>query len=71
MEYNNRLLILIYKKMWAILLNVCKENHSVIETAVYSKITNIEIKRNAEDLLEHLNPTSVALDHMKKKKKIV
>ena len=51
-----------YITNWPILLSVCEQHHSEINSAIKSKVENISLKRNAEDYLNILKPVSKALD---------
>lgn len=47
---------------WPILVNVCRENRSAIDTNISRKVNDLQIKSNAEGHLEILKKISVALD---------
>ena len=51
-----------YLKNWFILLKVCEEHCDTIDKGVAETISNIAIKRNAEDYLACMKPISVAVD---------
>ena len=51
-----------YLKNWHILVKICEEHRNDIDRDVAKLISNMGIKRNAEDLLARLQPISRALD---------
>lgn len=51
-----------YIKAWPTMLRICEENRQTIDKDIQSKVGNVGIKRNAEDLLLILKPISIALD---------
>jgi uncharacterized protein YuzB (UPF0349 family) len=53
-------------KNWPVLLKICEDHRDVIDTGIRNKVTNLAIKRNAEDLLKILKPIAVALDKIQK-----
>jgi transcription termination factor NusB len=56
----------VYVSEWQKLLKICEENRNEIDTIVSEKVSNIQIKRLAEDFLAILKPISIALDRVKK-----
>lgn len=56
----------IYLKQWATLMKVCEENREAIDKLVSTKVSNISIKRNAEDLVKRLKPIALTLDAIQK-----
>ena len=55
-----------YIKNWSILMQIAEENRDSIDEDIRSKIMNMGIKRNVEDLLLRLKPISVALDRVQR-----
>ena len=53
-----------YISNWSVLLAVCEENRKEIDSIVHSKVTNLGLKRQAEELYERLSPIAIALDKM-------
>ncbi|KAM4023539.1 uncharacterized protein ACNLHF_028214 [Anomaloglossus baeobatrachus] len=51
---------------WSKLLSICETHRDKIDANIRSKVLNLGVKRNAEDLLERLKPISIALDKMQK-----
>ncbi|XP_069593638.1 uncharacterized protein [Ranitomeya imitator] len=51
---------------WSKLLSICETHQDKIDANIRSKVLNLGVKRNAEDLLERLKPISIALDKMQK-----
>lgn len=47
-------------------MKVCEENRNKIDSAEYSKVINFSMKRNAEDLLNRLQPIARSLDQVQK-----
>lgn len=47
---------------WHILVKICEEHRNDIDRDISTLVSNISIKRNAEDLLGRLKPISCALD---------
>lgn len=56
----------IYVSEWDKLLKICDENKKEIDSVVFQKVSNIGLKRSAEDFLNILKPISVALDSVQK-----
>lgn len=56
----------VYVCEWDKLLKICDENKKLIDSVVYNKVYNIELKRSAEEFLKLLKPISIALDKMQK-----
>ena len=52
----------VYISNWSTLLKICEDHRDKIDTNIISKVANVSIKRNAEDLLSIMKPISVALD---------
>lgn len=55
-----------YIKNWPILMQIVDENRDAIDESIRSKVMNLSIKRNVEDLLLRLKPISIALDQIQK-----
>ena len=62
--FDGTLLLESYLKNWSILLkvHVCEEHRDTMDECVAEKISNIAIKRYAEDYLARIKPISVAVD---------
>lgn len=56
-----------YVSQWNILLKVCEENKEKIDNTIYQKVSNIGIKRSAEEYFNILKPISIALDTLQGK----
>lgn len=57
-----------YIKYWPILLTICEQNRDKIDNNIANIVTNLGIKRSAEELLQRLKPIAVALDHIQQDK---
>ncbi|CAG9825826.1 unnamed protein product [Phaedon cochleariae] len=55
-----------YLKNWHTLVKICEEQRNNIDNEINKLVSNIAIKRNAEDLMARLKPISCALDLMQK-----
>lgn len=55
-----------YIKSWSIMMTICEENRHEIDNNISCVVNNPGIKRNAEELLQRLKPTAVALDSVQK-----
>lgn len=56
-------------KNWPILMTICEENRDSadkIESSIASIVSNLGIKRSAEELLQRLKPIAVALDKVQR-----
>lgn len=51
-----------YLKNWNILVKVCTENRISIDTEIYAKVQNIDLKSKVEKYLFKLQKISSALD---------
>ena len=51
-----------YLKNWTILFNICEEKREEIDKDIIVKISNIGLKRSAEDLLKIMKPIAIHLD---------
>lgn len=51
-----------YTKQWPIMMTVCEENRTEIDSNVSNIVHNLGVKRSAEELLQRLKPIAVALD---------
>lgn len=51
-----------YLKSWSVLVTICENNKDKIDKNIQSLVSNISLKRNAEDYFQQLKPISVALD---------
>lgn len=51
-----------YLKSWSTLVNICESNKDKIDKNIQNLVSNISLKRNAEDYLRQLKPIAVALD---------
>lgn len=54
----------VYLKSWPTLLKICEENRNVIDKNIQKLVSNLNLKRNAEDMLEQLKPIAIALDNI-------
>ncbi|XP_065641917.1 uncharacterized protein LOC136073741 [Hydra vulgaris] len=52
----------LYIANWSTLLKICESNRAIIDTTVQQNVSNLVIKRSAEDLLARLEPIAFALD---------
>ena len=57
----------IYVNEWPKLLLICEEHKDQIDPVIFKKVSDICIKRMAEDFLQLLKPISIALDAMQQK----
>lgn len=55
-----------YLKNWHTLVKICEEHRNTVDMEIVKLVSNIGIKRNAEDLMARLKPISCALDLMQK-----
>lgn len=55
-----------YIKQWPILMTICEQNRSEVDTSIASIVNNLGVKRNAEELLKRLKPIAVALDKVQR-----
>jgi hypothetical protein len=64
LEHDVRLppLLQVYIANWSVLLKICEANRNVIDSTVQQKVSNMVLKRSAEDLLARLETIAVALD---------
>ena len=53
-----------YISNWPIMMQVCETHRQVIDAVVHQKVTNVGLKRSAEDLLSRLEPIAEALDRV-------
>ena len=51
-----------YVSNWSIMMKICETHRQVIDSVVHQKVTNVSLKRSAEDLLSRLEPIAEALD---------
>lgn len=51
---------------WPTIMNICEENRQVIDSAVQKKVSNLALKREAEDTLSLLKPVTIALNQAQK-----
>ncbi|XP_076038547.1 uncharacterized protein LOC143023811 [Oratosquilla oratoria] len=51
-----------YIKNWPALMKICEVDREQIDVRVREKVSNLTLKRSAEDLLARLEPIAVALD---------
>lgn len=51
-----------YLKNWTILFNICEDKEEYIDNDIILKVTNIGLKRSAEDILKILKPIAISLD---------
>lgn len=57
-----------YVSEWSKLLEICEEHEGDIDPVIFKKVSNIQIKRMAEDFLKLLKPISVTLDRMQQRR---
>lgn len=57
----------VYVNEWTKLLQICEEHKEEIDQVIFQKVSNIQIKRMAEDFLKLLKPISVTLDKLQQK----
>lgn len=57
----------IYVNEWPKLLLICEEHKEEIDPVIFKKVSDIYIKRMAEDFLQLLKPISIALDAIQQK----
>lgn len=55
-----------YIKNWSKLLKICEEHRDRIDPTVKTKVSNMVLKRSAEELLGRLRPIAIALDRMQR-----
>lgn len=55
-----------YLKNWSILTKVCEDHRAEIDNEISSKILNIGLKRNVEDMIAILKPIATAIDVVQK-----
>lgn len=55
-----------YITHWPVLARICEENREKIDKDISSKVLNMGMKRNAEELLKRLKCVAVALDAMQR-----
>ena len=53
-----------YIKHWPILLTICEQNRDKIDNSIANIVSNLGVKRSAEELFERLKPIAVALDRI-------
>ncbi|XP_067412762.1 heterogeneous nuclear ribonucleoprotein U-like protein 1 isoform X2 [Emydura macquarii macquarii] len=53
-------------KNWPILIKLCEENRDKIDGSISSKVSNIGLKRNVEDMLSILKPISIASNKLQR-----
>lgn len=58
----------IYIKNWPALMKICEVDREKIDILVRDKVSNLLLKRSAEDLLARLEPIAVALDKVQSDK---
>ena len=58
----------IYIKNWPALMKICEVDREKIDIKVRDKVSNLSLKRSAEDLLARLEPIAVALDKVQSDK---
>ncbi len=58
----------IYIKNWPTLMKICEVNREQIDVKVREKVSNLTLKRSAEDLLARLEPKPVALEKVQNDK---
>jgi len=56
----------VYITQWPKLIAICEQNRNSIARDITNIVTNIGIKRSAEELLQRLKPIAVALDSIQK-----
>lgn len=56
----------VYLSEWPKILKICEDNRNKIDNEIYEKVTNMVIKRSAEDLLKIYKPIAIALDTLQK-----
>lgn len=55
-----------FVESWPILFKIAEENKNEIESTIREKVSNIHLKRLAEDYLKILKPISIAIDRLQK-----
>lgn len=55
-----------YLDSWPLLIAICEANKDQMDKHIQSLVSNLALKRNAEDYLSQLKPISVALDRSQK-----
>lgn len=58
----------VYINNWPILMKICEVNREAIDTEVRNKVSNLGLKRSAEELLDRLQPIAKALDEVQSDK---
>jgi len=53
-------------KHWPILMTICEQNRNKTDSSVANIVTNLGVKRSAEELLQRLKPIAVALDKVQR-----
>lgn len=56
----------IFTQEWQKLLQICEENKDQIDSLIFQKVSNIKLKRSAEDFLKIIKPISVTLDKLQR-----
>ncbi len=57
-----------YINNWPILMKICEVNREAIDTEVRNKVSNLGLKRSAEELLDWLQPITKTLDEVQSDK---
>lgn len=55
-----------YIKGWSVLFKICEDHRDKIDDNVQSKVANVMLKRNVEDMIAILKPISVTLDKVQR-----
>lgn len=55
-----------YLKQWPKLVTVCEQHRDKIDKDITNIVTNIGVKRSAEELMQRLKPIAVALDYIQR-----
>lgn len=55
-----------YISNWSIMMKICETHRQVLDSVVHQKVTNVGLKRSAEDLLSRLEPIAEALDRVQR-----
>ena len=53
-------------KHWPILMTICEQNRNKTDSSVANIVTNLGVKRSAEELLQRRKPIAVALDKVQR-----
>lgn len=56
----------VFTESWPILFRISEEHKEKIDSIIREKISNIHLKRSAEDYLKILKPISIAIDRLQK-----